>query len=338
MRRYGGGIELVADAQRAGLRTVGVAIHPPLAGDDDRHRVDIDRWLPEIDPSLDVWVSHLSPDHLRDAPRQPPLQAPARHLPVARRPEALHLEADVLDTRPVGAGERPAIGCTTVPGDGTLVMIGAGTANGVTPLADGRSPFHFDRRRLELLEPPHMHTSMAFVPDGDPCPTIGDWVDLQRPLTMTTVDELRVGSDAGDRWTRRRHADAGPRRRPGRRDDRRRGDELPRLPDPPRRPSATAERSTTCSTRGPARCRPGSQPRSCSTAGVGVTLMTAVVDRRPRTRSPRCAGGSCGAGSLLYVGGLLFDFIWPGTIMPVLRRDVRARGSCCSRCDPVDRR
>ncbi len=68
-------------------------------------------------------------------------------------------------------------------------MIGAGTANGVTPLADGRSPFHFERRRLALHEAPHMHTSMAFVPIGDPLPAIGDRIDLQRPLTTTLVDE-----------------------------------------------------------------------------------------------------------------------------------------------------
>ena len=39
-------------------------------------------------------------------------------------------------------------------------MVGAGTAHGVQPLDDGRSPFHFARQRLALLEPPHMHTSM----------------------------------------------------------------------------------------------------------------------------------------------------------------------------------
>ena len=74
---------------------------------------------------------------------------------------------------------------------GTIVMVGAGTAHGVYPLADGRSPFHHARRRLALLEPPHMHTSMAFVPDGEPCPVAGEWIDLQRPLTTTQVDEIR---------------------------------------------------------------------------------------------------------------------------------------------------
>jgi hypothetical protein len=73
--------------------------------------------------------------------------------------------------------------------DGHLVMIGAGSANGVAPLPDGRSPFHFRRRRLALHEPPHMHTSMAFVPAGEPLPAVGDRIDLQRPLTTTTIDE-----------------------------------------------------------------------------------------------------------------------------------------------------
>ena len=52
----------------------------------------------------------------------------------------------------------------TIDGDGTLVMIGAGTAHGVAPLADGRSPFHYVRERLQLLERPHMHTSMRVRP------------------------------------------------------------------------------------------------------------------------------------------------------------------------------
>jgi hypothetical protein len=69
-------------------------------------------------------------------------------------------------------------------------MIGAGSANGLALLPGDLSPFHFAQRRLAMIEPPHMHTSMAFVPDGEPCPEVGDWVDLQRPLTMTTIDEL----------------------------------------------------------------------------------------------------------------------------------------------------
>jgi hypothetical protein len=35
-----------------------------------------------------------------------------------------------------------------------------------------------------------MHTSMAFVPAGEPCPAVGDRVDVQRPLITTAVDEV----------------------------------------------------------------------------------------------------------------------------------------------------
>ena len=104
---------------------------------------------------------------------------------------ALHLGADVLDVRPVRAGEHAGYRQGVVPCDGTLVMIGAGTAHGVHPLDDGRSPFHFARRRLALLEPPHMHTSMVVVPAGEPAPEPGDVVDVQRPLIATLVDEVR---------------------------------------------------------------------------------------------------------------------------------------------------
>jgi hypothetical protein len=34
-----------------------------------------------------------------------------------------------------------------------------------------------------------MHTSMAFVPTGDPLPAVGDRTDLQRPLTTTLIDQ-----------------------------------------------------------------------------------------------------------------------------------------------------
>jgi hypothetical protein len=35
-----------------------------------------------------------------------------------------------------------------------------------------------------------MHTSMVFVAAGEPCPAPGDWIDVQRPLITTSVDEI----------------------------------------------------------------------------------------------------------------------------------------------------
>ncbi len=190
MRRYGGGIELVAAAQRAGLRTVGVSIHPPLAGDDEAHRADIVGHLPGIDPSLDVWVSHLAPTTYETLPTSHRYKLRLGTYLWHGDREALTLTADVLDTRAVRAGDTAGYRLSQVPGDGTLVMVGAGLVNGVTPLPDDRSPFHFNRQRLAMLESAHMHTSMVFVPAGVACPSIGDWIDLQRPLIATTVDEL----------------------------------------------------------------------------------------------------------------------------------------------------
>jgi alanine racemase len=191
MHRYGGSVELVSEAQRAGLRTVGVSIHLPLVGSDQERLGYVADQLPQIDPTLDVWLSHLSPgayEHLPDSHRYK-LRV-GTYLWHGDR-ESMRLEANVLDTRPAEAGSTAGYRLRRVSRDGTILMIGAGSANGVSPLADGESPFHFARNRLDLVEPPHMHTSMVLVPFGDPCPIVGDWVDLQRPLTVTAADEIR---------------------------------------------------------------------------------------------------------------------------------------------------
>ncbi|HUF97744.1 MAG TPA: alanine racemase [Ilumatobacter sp.] len=191
MQRYGGDISLVADAQLAGLRTVGVAIHPPLAGDDEARREHIVEQLPMIDPSLDVWVSHLSPSTYESLPTSHQYKLRCGSYLWHGDRGAIRLEADVLDLRPVRTGMSAGYRLVPIQEDGTIVMVGAGSANGVTALTDGRSPFHFQRQRLDLLEPPHMHTSMLFVPNGQPVPGVGDWVDVQRPLINTHADELR---------------------------------------------------------------------------------------------------------------------------------------------------
>jgi alanine racemase len=197
MRRYGRppaeAVELVTAARRAGLEVVGLSLHPPLAGTASEHASAIEVAITGVDPGLEVWVSHL------DAAAYASLVE--RHAERSWRirlgtalwhgdKSFLHLDATVLDVRPVRAGERAGYWLTAVPADGSLVMVGAGSAHGVAPLPDGRSPFHFARRRLALLEPPHMHTSMLLVSDGGPVPAPGDRVDVQRPLTQTLVDEV----------------------------------------------------------------------------------------------------------------------------------------------------
>ena len=198
MQRYGTTRDdlgaLARGARFGGLDIVGFSVHPPVAGSDDEHIDDIAHWLNVLDPEDEVWVSHLSLDGyaaLRDA-------WPDRRFRIRQGTAlwhgdkaALQLGAEVLDVRPARAGTVAGYRQVEMPADGRLVMVGAGTAHGVHPLPDGRSPFHFDGRRLPLLEPPHMHTSMVVAAAGAPAPDVGAHVDVQRPLISTYVDEVR---------------------------------------------------------------------------------------------------------------------------------------------------
>ena len=193
MRRYGVDPDELAPVlgavERAGLAVDQFALHLPLAG----HAAEVEAWIPRLPGDTPLTLGHVdagSLDKLRT-------RHPGRGI-VARLGTALWhgdksflaLRAEVIDVRTVGAHERAGYRLVDVPAAGTLVMVGAGTAHGVHPRPDGRSPFHFARRRLALLEPPHMHTSMAFVPAGDPVPAVGDEVDVQQPLTYVRVDRV----------------------------------------------------------------------------------------------------------------------------------------------------
>lgn len=198
MRRYGvepGGLaELLDEIRAAGCEPSMFVFHPPLAveGRSDADTLDdLARWVDHLDPGLPVSVSHLTPDGFAALVDR----WPDRHWSLRSGTALWHgdksflrLEADVIDIHRVAVGERVGYRGTPSDRDGRLVMIGAGSAHGVTPLPDGRSPFHFARHRLALLEPPHMHTSMAVVGDDQPQPEIGDRVDVQRPLITVHPD------------------------------------------------------------------------------------------------------------------------------------------------------
>jgi alanine racemase len=193
MHRYGGGPELIEAARARGLEVLGVAVHPPLAGDPVDHRGDVERWLPLVDPEIQVWISHLASDQRALLPDTHRYRIRLGTSLWHGDKSMLRLEAQVLDIREVAAGTPVGYRATPVQAPGTLVMIGAGSSHGVRPLSDGRSPFHFGRRRLELVEAPHMHTSMAVVPPGTPCPRVGEYVDVQQPLITTQVDVIDWG-------------------------------------------------------------------------------------------------------------------------------------------------
>jgi alanine racemase len=185
---------LVAVAD-AGLDLHGFALHLPLAGTGADHPSVVAAWLDAL-PAAErhtLFVSHLDAgDESRLRHEHPNIVLRARIGTALwlgdKRFFSLH--ADVIDVHPVAAGTPAGYRLTPVPGDGHLVMVSCGSANGVAPLPDGRSPFHHARTRLALLEPPHMHTSMLFVAAGEPCPVVGDEVDVQRPLTQVWIDRI----------------------------------------------------------------------------------------------------------------------------------------------------
>ena len=203
MRRYGATVaqlaEVLTAAADTGVEIVGHGLHLPLAGDDSDRIAEIEAWLPHLAEHLPLWVSHLGPAAFTALSTKHPTRRFCIRVGTALwhgipRQGFLQLTADVVHTQPVCAGDTAGYFRTTVPYDGTLLAIGAGTAHGIAllddPDATRRSPFHFERHRVALLERPHMHTTIAIVPTGQPCPTVGHRVDVQRPLISTLVDEV----------------------------------------------------------------------------------------------------------------------------------------------------
>jgi alanine racemase len=197
MRRYGvlppDLPALTASLDRAGLAVRAYALHLPLATDGSQSARAVDEWATLLPAGATLHVSHIDPADLAGvAARHPEITLRARVGTALWHGDKsfLRLGADVLDVRPVRAGDLAGYRPAPVPGDGLVVMVSGGTAHGVHPLPGSLSPFHFRRQRLALLEPPHMHTSMVFAPAGGPQPSPGDVLDLQRPLTQTWVDRV----------------------------------------------------------------------------------------------------------------------------------------------------
>ncbi|NHB84832.1 hypothetical protein G7085_10115 [Tessaracoccus sp. HDW20] len=53
------------------------------------------------------------------------------------------------------------------------------------------SPYGIAGRKRAFAEPPHMHSSMIFVPGRDPLVKVGDEVPVTTRMTTVTTDEVR---------------------------------------------------------------------------------------------------------------------------------------------------
>ena len=126
---------------------VGYALHLPLAGSDTDRLDEIEGWLDRLDPSIRCGSATCRhrPTGAAGAPSGPPVPAPGRHALWHGDKSFLQLSGRRPRGPRIRAGDRAGYRLTEVPGDGHLVLVGAGSAHGVASLADGASPFHFAR-------------------------------------------------------------------------------------------------------------------------------------------------------------------------------------------------
>ena len=122
-------------------------------------------------------------------------------------------EATVMAVHPVKRGERAGYRQRACPADGWIVVVAGGTSHGVgmeaptsastlrqraTALATGSleaagfalSPFTINGRKRWFLEPPHMQSSLVFLPAKQTPPSVGDQVPVELRLTTVVVDAI----------------------------------------------------------------------------------------------------------------------------------------------------
>ena len=224
MRRHGiaaDDLERVAPLL-PGLRFEGWTIHLPLLAEGRYAEAErLARAALEVAPAP-LWLSHLPAEETVALARQLG-GASADPAPVRLRVGTrLWLGAEstrqpvatVLDVHPVRRGERAGYRQRLMPADGWILVIAGGTSHGIgmeaptsastvrqraIALATGSleaaglalSPYTVAGKKRWFLEPPHMQSSLVFLPASQPPPAIGAEVPVELRLTTATVDEVR---------------------------------------------------------------------------------------------------------------------------------------------------
>lgn len=184
-------LALVQNISAAGLTIHSCALHLPLHQSNEEIIAQLKTWIPLIPTCVTVSLSHVSSTQLVVIRETFPTTECEVRLGTALwhgDKSFFSLHTEVLAVHPIEKGNTAGYHSTAAPADGHIVVVAAGTAHGVSPLENGSSPFHFQQQRLTLLESPYMHSAMCFVPLGQPCPKIGDAIDVQRPLHSVTPD------------------------------------------------------------------------------------------------------------------------------------------------------
>ena len=184
-------LALVQHISAAGLTIHSCALHLPLHQSNEEIIAQLKIWIPLIPTCVTLSLSHVSSTQLVVIRETFPTTECEVRLGTALwhgDKSFFSLHSEVLAVHPIEKDNTAGYHCTAAPADGHIVVVAAGTAHGVSPLENGLSPFHFQQQRLTLLESPYMHSAMCFVPLGQPCPKIGDAVDVQRPLHSIAPD------------------------------------------------------------------------------------------------------------------------------------------------------
>jgi hypothetical protein len=176
-----------------------------------------ERAITSLTSAAALWVSHLSDDELR-ALREalPDIELFARigtRLWLGDR-QALRATGTVLAVNPTVKGMTVGYRQRRSPKDGSILVIGGGTAHGVALAAPssltsfrqravalgtgvlesvGRSlsPFVIGGSQRWFVEPPHMQVSLIHIPRGVSVPAVGDEVDVEIRMTTAQFDVIR---------------------------------------------------------------------------------------------------------------------------------------------------
>ena len=203
------------------IRFEGWTIHLPLLAEGRYAEAErLARAALAIAPGT-LWFSHLPPEETAALARQLG-GAAGEPVPVRLRmgtrlwlgdKSSRQTTATVLDVHPIRRGERAGYRQRICPADGWIVVIAGGTSHGIgmeaptsaktvrqraIALATGSleaaglalSPYTINGKKRWFLEPPHMLSSLVFLPRKEKPPAIGDEVLVELRLTTATVDEI----------------------------------------------------------------------------------------------------------------------------------------------------
>jgi hypothetical protein len=225
MKRHGFTARGLREAVAAGdgVRIEGVSLHLPL--DAGENLAEAEQLMTDVVAAglggvgaPVVWISHLAADDLA--------ALAARYPDFTFRPRvgtdlwlgdrgALRVAARVMDSHPVERGEVFGYRSRTLPRTGTLLVVSGGTAHGIgleAPTGEGsvrarvatlarggldaiglvKSPYVVAGKARYFAEPPHMQSSMLFLPSGVEVPATGDEVGVRVRFTATDFDRVEI--------------------------------------------------------------------------------------------------------------------------------------------------